>query len=395
MAKPLDGLRVLDFSRVLAGPFATRMLSDLGADVLKIEPPEGDVTRFFGLRSGEMSGYYLQQNIGKRNIWLDLKAEGAKALVHRLAAVCDLVVENFRPGIMDRFGVGWQDLSRINPRLVMLSISGFGQTGPDRDRAAYAPIVHAETGLIARQAEVTGQPAADLALSVADTFTSLHGLVGGLSALMMAQRTGQGQHVDIAMLNAVHATDDYVNYALDGAWPRDEENFIWDAPEGQKVLISGSLKWIWRVFSTRDGLADPTPEGADLDTKISLRRDAVAQRILSFPSFSALGEKLDALNLAWGKVRCFGEESYAQPSVAARDVLIEVEDETGAKRRTTQSPYKFSDAECGITAQSKAPRRGEHNYLALNDWLGLSGQDIDVLKDSGVLLSEEGAERVL
>jgi len=166
---PLSGLKVLDFSRVLAGPFATRMLSDLGADVLKIEPPEGDTTRHFGLRSGEMSGYYLQQNIGKRNICLDLKADGARALVHKLVAEADVVVENFRPGIMDRFGVGWKDLSAVNPKLVMLSMSGFGQVGPERDRAAYAGVLHAETGLQARQAEIAGGHPTDIQFSLGDS----------------------------------------------------------------------------------------------------------------------------------------------------------------------------------------------------------------------------------
>lgn len=390
MTFPMEGLKVLDFSRVLAGPFATRMLSDLGADVIKIEPPEGDVTRNFGHKNGEMSGFYLQQNIGKRNICLDMKADGARELVLKLAAEADLVIENFRPGVMDKFGVGWSDLSAVNPKLVMVSISGFGQDGPERGRAAYAPVVHAETGLLARQAQMTGGPAGDIQFSMADTYSSLHALVGAFAALRVAEKTGQGEHVDIAMLNVMHATDDYAHYALDGVWPRSKEGFIFDVSDGSRILISGDLKWLWHVFSRRDGVADPTPEGADIATKVLLREQAVRDHVLGFASFDALTERLDALNLAWGKVRAFGEDSYAQDSVEARGVLVDVEDETGAKRRTVQSPYRFSSSESGITSASRAPRRGEHNLEALADWIGLTEDQVSQLRQAGVLLAEDG-----
>ena len=115
MTYPLKGLKVLDFSRVLAGPYATRLLSDMGADVIKVEPPEGDVTRQFGHKIGNQSGFYVQQNIGKRNICIDLRADGARELIHRLAEQADVVIENFRPGVMEKYGIGWDDLHKINP----------------------------------------------------------------------------------------------------------------------------------------------------------------------------------------------------------------------------------------------------------------------------------------
>jgi CoA:oxalate CoA-transferase len=384
---PLDGLRVLDFSRVLAGPFATRMLSDLGADVLKVEPPEGDTTRKFGKREGEMSGYYFQQNVGKRNICLDLKAVGARELVLKLAKEADVVVENFRPGIMDRFGVGWSDLSAVNSKLVMLSISGFGQVGPERDRAAYAGVLHAETGLLARQADVTGSPAADIQFSMADSYTSLHGLVAVFAALRMVERTGKGQHIDMAMFNAMHATDDFANYALDDVWPLDNENRVWEGPEGKRIFLSGEIKWLWHTFSTKDGLVDPTPKGADLTTKIALRIDAIADYVRGFPTLDALKDKLDEVNIAWGDVREFGTKSFDQPSLEARGVFVDIEDDNGDKRRTTQSPYRFSDAKSGITSASRAPARGEHNVSALKDWIALEEGDVKGLMGAGVLLS--------
>ena len=135
MTYPLAGVKVLDFTRVLAGPFVSRMLSDLGADVVKVEPPEGDMTRGIGRKINDLSGYFTQQNAGKRAICVDLARPGAAELMLQLAAEADIVLENFRPGIMAGFGLGWEHLSAVNPQLVMLSISGFGQTGPERDRA--------------------------------------------------------------------------------------------------------------------------------------------------------------------------------------------------------------------------------------------------------------------
>jgi len=382
---PLKGLKVLDFSRVLAGPFATRMLADLGAEVLKIEPPEGDVTRIFGVRGEGATGFYLQQNIGKRNVCIDMKAPGARELVLKLAAEADLAVENFRPGVMQRFGIGWEDLHAVNPKLVLLSISGFGQEGPERERAAYAPVLHAETGIIARQARMADGHAVDIQYSLADTYSGLHGLVAALAALRVAEQTGEGQHIDIAMLNVIFATDDYIHWALDGAVPEKGDKTIWEAPEGGQILISGDLKWLWEVFSKRDGLADPTPPGADLETKIGLRRDAIAEKIRSFPTFDALTAKLDALNLAWGKVRDFGEECLAEPSVGPRGVIVDVEDDAGRARRIMQTPYRFSKSEAGIAAGSRLERQGESNASALREWLSIGEEEVAALTEQGIL----------
>jgi len=386
---PLEGIKVLDFSRVLAGPFATRMLSDLGADVIKVEPPEGDVTRFLGKTDGGVSGYYLQQNIGKRNICVDLKADGARALILELSKQCDFVVENFRPGVMARFGLGWEDLHAANPRLIMLSISGFGQEGPEKNRAAYAPVLHAETGLLHRQAEIGGGPTADMQYSMADTYSGLHGLVSLFAALRVAERTGKGQHIDIAMLNVMHATDDYAHWALDDVWPKPEEHEVWDTPGGQQIIITASLKWMWITFSKQDGLVDPTPKGADIATKIQLRRETMAKHMLSFPTFDALTQRLDEVNLAWGVIRAFGADSFAQPSIEERGVFVDVKDDIGDARRTTQSPYRFSYSASGITPQSRTPKRGEHNVEALQEWLDMPEDAIEQLLHSGVLHSED------
>lgn len=385
--RPLQGVKVLDFSRVVAGPYATRLMSDLGADVLKVEPPEGDLTRKLGPKTEGASGYYIQQNIGKRNICIDLRAEGARELILKLAEEADVVVENFRPGVMDKFGIGWDALHEINPRLVMVSISGFGQSGPERGRAAYAPIVHAEAGLLSRQADFSDS-AADIQMSVADTFSSLHGLIGLLAALRVAEQTGVGQHVDVAMIAALHSSDDYAPWALDQGWPKPAENVIWEAPEDERVLISGDMRWIWHLLSTKLGVQDPTPEGADLSTKIKLRRDAIENWVKTQPDFKTLSTRLDELNLAWGRVRAFGADGYSQQTVVEDGIVVEIEDDAGETRQTIQSPYRFSHSQSGITSESRAPAQGEHNISALADWLSLDADTVGALEDAGILLKE-------
>jgi crotonobetainyl-CoA:carnitine CoA-transferase CaiB-like acyl-CoA transferase len=384
---PLAGLKVLDFSRVVAGPYATRMLSDLGADVLKVEPPEGDVTRKLAKRESGVSGNYLQLNIGKRNICVDLKADGARELIHKLATQADIVVENFRPGVMDKFGVGWTDLSKANPRLVMLSISGYGQNGPERGRAAYAPVLHAESGLIARQAEMSGAKPTDIQFAMADSYSSLHGIIAILSALRALDQTGEGQHIDLAMLNVLHSADDYAHFALDNIWPKAPETLVWEAPGDRQILITGDMKWLWIMFSTKDGLQDPTPKGSDVATKVRLRREAMEQHILSHESFDALTATLNRLNLAWGEVYPFGPDVYEQTSIKALGTIVDVTDDDGNARRTVQSPYRFSKSKSGIDSTARTAKRGEHNIAALQDWLDMDESEISALAKSKALIS--------
>ena len=167
-ARPLEGIRVLDFTRVLSGPHCTRMLSDMGAEVIKLEPPEGDLTRFAFPRVGSMSTYFAQQNIGKKNISMDLKKPEAIALIKQLVLHCDIVVENFRAGVMDKLGIGYEVLSEINPRLIYAAISGYGNSGPWVHRRAYASVVNAETGLTGLQADARGGEVLRIAVKSAD-----------------------------------------------------------------------------------------------------------------------------------------------------------------------------------------------------------------------------------
>jgi CoA:oxalate CoA-transferase len=378
---PLEGIRVLDLSRIVAGPYAGRLMADLGGDVVKLEGPDGDMARIWGEQRHGLSGFYTQQNAGKRNLGIDLKAPGAAALVLQLATKADVVVENFRPGVLDRLGLGWEALHAANPRLVLLSVTGFGQTGPNAERQAYAPVVHAEAGLIARQAFFDEAAPTDPILSIADTNAAMHGLIAVLSALLMRERTGEGQHVDIAMFDAMLATDDYSHHAMDAFPVRRLGGEVWDATGGS-VMIAGEFRNTWVVL--RAYIEDPAPPDADLPEKARLRRVAVSTWLNSFPDRAALITALEKANLAWGDVNT-AEEAFATPQAAARELIAEVDDRNGGVRRVVQAPYKFSDADSGV--QGPATHRGEHNAEVLADWLGMTPDQVADLTESGVLLT--------
>jgi CoA:oxalate CoA-transferase len=377
---PLDGLRVLDLARVVAGPFAGRMLSDLGADVVKVEPPDGDVTRVWGEVRHGLSGFYTQQNAGKRNVCVDLKVPGGPELVRRLATQADVLIENFRPGVLARLGLGYETLAADNPRLVLLSVTGFGQAGPDAYRQAYAPVIHAESGRIARQAAFDGAPS-DPMLSIADTNAALHGLAAVLAALYLRERTGRGQHIDIAMFDAMVATDDYAHHAMDESPIRRLGGEVWDAPGGP-LLIAGEFRNTWRCLKGAPGMVDTSPEGADLETKIRCRREATATWLLGFSTRDDAKRALEAANLAWAELRS-PYEAVRTPTAVARGIAAEVDDRGGGRRRVVQSPYRFSDADSGV--RGPAPRRGEHNAEVLGEWLAMGAEEVGGLVAAGVL----------
>ncbi|HEX2851462.1 MAG TPA: CaiB/BaiF CoA-transferase family protein [Acidimicrobiales bacterium] len=382
---PLAGLRVLDFSRVLSGPFAGRMLADLGADVVKVEPPEGDVTRYWGEVRHGLSGFYTQQNAGKRNVCIDLKTEAGRHLAHRLCERADIVIENYRPGVFARLGLTYDSLSSANPGLILLAISGFGATGPDRDRPAYATVIQAESGLVSRQAECDAVAPTDPLISLADMNAALHGLVAVLSAVVLRQRTGQGQYIDLSMLDAMLVTDDYAHHALDRSPLVRMGGEFWDAPGGP-VLLAGDFRHLWRQLSSVHGLVDPTPPDADVPTKAASRRSIVGDWLRSFDDREKMTSALDAANLAWADVRDH-RTTFDQPSVEARRMVAEVDDRGGGTRRIVESPYRFSSAAAGV--RGPAPYRGEHNREVLADWVGLDDDAVEAALQAGALLAED------
>ena len=387
MPRPLDGLKVLDLSRVLAGPFAGRMLCDLGADVVKVEPPAGDLTRLWGAVIGGVPGYYHQQNAGKRCICVDLAKAAGGDIVRRLAAQADLVIENFRPGVMARLGLDYETLRAQREDAVLLSISGFGQQGPEAQRPAYAAAIHAEAGLVRRQAR-DGRPPADIQMSVADTNAALHGLVAALAALRLRDRTGLGQHIDVAMLDAMLVTDDQLHYGLENSrHTAPALSDIWRTGAGD-VLIAGDFRHVWRQLNHRMGVEDPTPPRAPLAEKIRLRRSAAATFFASLASMDEVRAAMDAMNLAWGEVRDSANVRDS-PTVQHRGTVAEIDDRAGGTRPIAQTPYRFSHAEAGV--RGPAPHRGEHNREAIMEWLGVGEGEIQAWSAAGVLLEEAPA----
>ena len=385
MTYPLEGVRVLDLSRVLAGPFAGRMLSDLGADVVKLEPPQEDLTRLWGAVIGGVPGYFHQQNAGKRDVCIDLSVAEGVALAKQLAAKADIVIENFRPGVMDRLGLGYRQLNAARKDLILLSISGFGQDSPESQRMAYAAVIHAESGLVKRQAR-DGRPPQDIRVSMSDTNAALHGLVAVLAAMHLRQTTGLGQHIDMSMLDATVVTDDQLHYHLEDSHDTGPAvSDIWDTGFGP-VLIAGDFRHIWRQLNTRADVEDPTRAGASLEQKIRQRRESAAAFFRSLRTRAELQEIMESLGLAWGEVRD-SSTLMESDTVRHRSVLTEVDDRVGGLRVIPQSPYRFSDAEAAV--RSGAPHRGEHNEEVLRDWLELNDEDMSRWLASDALIAAQ------
>ncbi len=382
---PLQDIRVLDFSRVVAGPFAGRLLTDLGADVVKIEPPEGDSTRIHGRKVGAISGFFNQQNAGKRNISLDLRAPGAADLVKELVARADIVIENYRPGVMQRLGIDYPILREVNPGLIMLSISGYGQEGPESNKPSYAPVVHAEVGLMHRMGERNQTAPGDLPLSVADTNASLHGLIGVLAALHMREQTGVGQHIDMSMVDATFATDDRAHFELE-----DEPDSLVVGPILElafgPVFIAADpeMKLVFKKLLRRGLIEDPTPPGADLATKIEARSKVIDQVLQDCKTLEQFSELMDTLDIPWGEVRD-PRNLHQQPTLADRNMLLQVDDRAGGTRPIADSPYRFSNASAGV--RGPAAHQGEHNQEVLEEWLEYTQADIDRLTGAGLLIS--------
>ena len=377
IASLLPAWRVLDMSQAISGPYAGRILSDLGADVVRVEGPRTDVTDLFGAVIDGRAGLYAQMNAGKRNVGIDIAASGAPGLVRELAARADVLIENFRPGVMDRLELGYERLAAANPRLVMLSVSGFGATGPKASRRALAPVIHAESGLLARQADLDGRSASDLPVALADTVTGLHAAIAVLAALHNRAATGRGQHIGLSMLAAVAASDDHAHAAIDRSpEPYSSRGTIWQAPGGP-LLIAAPPKHAWVMLSRRGLIDDPAPPGCDLDTKVAMRQQAIQDWMIGFADRATLIAELEAAGIAWAELA----DSADVFADGAHSVNL-----PGSGRRVLALPYEFSAA--SATVRRGVARLGEHNAEALADWLGLDKAAVAALTASGALISD-------
>ncbi|MGV9802168.1 CaiB/BaiF CoA transferase family protein [Mycobacterium sp. NPDC003449] len=382
LGTPLDGLRVLDLSQAISGPFIGRIFADLGADVVKVEWSNGDTTNRFGPRTGGITGLFTHMNAGKRGVGINRASPGAAELLLDLAGRADVVIENFRPGVLDRAGLGYADMVAMNPALIVISISGFGRSGPDAHRPAYAPVIHAESGLLARFAQADGRQPSDIPFALADQVAALHGAVAILAALRHRECTGTGQHIDMSMLEAMAATDDHISDAIDGRTEITESRGLVWAAHGGPILASLDAKAMWHRLSQYAGLVDPTPKDADLASKIAARKQRIAGWIASFSDRHALKREMDRAGVPWGELRS-ASTVFESPSLKARGCTTDVDDHIGGTRSVIRMPYRFSAARSDVAGA--APTRGQHNLEVLFDWLELGPLDVASLIAKGVL----------
>jgi len=385
----LQGVKILDLARVVAGPYVSRLLCDMGADVVKVEPTDGDVVRLIAPRHDQgMSAFFQLVNIGKRGVSLDIRKPEGLQVVHDLVAWSDAVVENFRPGVLDRLGVGWEVIHGLNPRAILLSLNGFGSDSAWADRRAYAPILHAITGILDDQAKYAGLPVAQINEAHADTTTSLHGAVALLAALRVAEATGVGQHVEVPMYDAVLATYTEANNALLPLPDDRVMNPIYDAGPHGVIATAGAARLVWRLLAEHVGLADPEPD-APLERKKELRHQAIETWMIEQESRDALLATLAAAGIACAPVVPI-LEALTGPLAKERGLLVEVDDRRGGTRPLVRSPARFSATKNEI--RGRAARRGEHNREVLAE-LGYDEGRIADLERSGVLSAAGADER--
>jgi crotonobetainyl-CoA:carnitine CoA-transferase CaiB-like acyl-CoA transferase len=360
MSAPLEGLRVIDFTRVLAGPHCTKALRDLGADVTKIEPPAGDAGRAGMPHINAMSLYYAQQNAGKKNLSIDLNWPEAREIVKDLCRDADIIVENFRPGTLARFGLGYEQVREFNPRVIYVSMTGYGQSGPWSNRPAFAPTVQAETGLTAILEEHYGDAMTELkndACSHADVYTGLQGTIAVLAALQHRHSTGEGQHVDVSMAATMLSVNERAGALMSEIDTDGEpialsapESHIYDLPDGRRVTIAGSPIYTpmfirySAMMRRSDLLKDPRFATAKLRRQnLKALLAEVRAWILTFTDLEQLQAQVSEAALAIGVVRTTNE--LAESEWAKQwGAVVEVDDRNGGTVRMPGAPWRFSKA---------------------------------------------------
>ncbi len=395
---PLKGIRVLDLTRVLAGPTCTQMLGDLGAEIIKIERPEaGDDTRGFAppfVPNTRESAYFVGVNRNKKSVTVDLASAEGQALLHKLLPSCDILAENFKVGALAKYGLGYDQLKAKHPKLIYCSITGFGQTGPYAPRPGYDALIQAMGGVMSLTGEPKGSPQ-KVGVPVADLFAGLYGCIGILAALNHARGTGQGQHVDIGMLDTHVAwlANQGMNYLATGENPPRLGN--------QHPNISP-----YQEFPTKDGYIilavanDPTFErfckafGCDhllTDPRFASNPQRVANRDLVTETLTPVMRAkttaewitaLETLKIGCGPINTL-QEVFADPHVQARNMVIEMAHASGEKVKVIANPVKLSATPPDY--RSAPPVLGEHTDAVLGGLLGLSAADIAGLRERKVI----------
>ena len=407
MSTALSGIRVLDLSRILAGPTATQLLADLGAEVIKIEKPgSGDDTRGWGppfLKNAEgretrESAYYLSSNRGKHSVAIDIATPQGQSVIRRMAETSDVLVENFKFGDLDRYGLGYDDLRKLNPKLIYCSISGFGRTGPNKHRAGYDFLIQGEGGLMSLTGEAAPLKAG---VGVADVVCGLYATIGILAAIEARHKTGNGQFIDIALMDAQVAllVNQGVAYLTDGQVPPRRGNDhptivpygVFPASDGDFILAIGNDQQ-FQKFTALAG----APELA-INPHYAKNADRVRHRTSLVPVLRQLTIKraasqwisvLDTAGVPAGPINSL-DRVFASEQVSARQMRIRMPHEKAGSGfvELIGNPLKFSDTP--VCYQKQPPRLGEDTDQVLKTVFNFSDQDIETLRTQGILGNEQ------
>lgn len=397
---PLAGIRVVDYSHFLAGPYLSRCLAAMGAEVIKVErPTAGDAGRSTPYFRDGQSGYFLQQNMGKQGLCVNVKDPRGLELLHKLVATADVFVENYRPGALDRLGLGYEQLAARNPRLVYCSVSAYGHTGPDSDRPGFGLIAEAKSGAMA-MIGVPGEPPPLFRISIADMYTGIHGVAAVCAALLGRVGSGRGQHIDLALYDCMVSIHDYAIqcYTMsDGKelpvqtghdLPQSTVYGVFPARDGN-LVIAAQVTAAWKRLALLIG-----GEALAADTRFhdqagrNAHREELLGKVRAWtmaqPSVKACIAALDAVEVPAAPVQRI-DEVLADPQIIARNMVIEQDHPVLGRVKLPNLPFRFSG--CDTSPKCPAPLLGQHNR-EIAAGLGYADADIDALQAAGVLYAD-------
>ena len=390
--KPLEGIKIIDMTRVLAGPYCAMVLQDLGAEVIKIENPKtGDDSRFFGPYKNGKSLYFTAINCGKKSVSLNLKAPEAKEILIGMVKKADVLLENFRPGTMEKFGLGYETLKEANPRLIYAATSGFGHTGPDAAKPAYDILVQARGGLMS----LTGQPDADptiVGVSIGDILAGVFTATGVTTALYQREKTGLGQKIDVSMLDCQVAIMEnaMARYQATRAAPKPHPTvapFQSFKASDRYFVIAVANDSLFRKLCNCIGC----PELVDDPLFVSNaarheNQPELERRLQKIFLTKTADEWIAQIEKAGVPVSPINDLSYVaeDPQILARNMLVDMDDPSLPDIQVTGNPIKMTNIP-EMKCRPHAPEIGENNVEILTQWLGMDKAEIDRLKSIGVI----------
>jgi crotonobetainyl-CoA:carnitine CoA-transferase CaiB-like acyl-CoA transferase len=395
---PLDGIRIVDLTSMLSGPWATMILADQGADVIKVEEPKlGDHTRAYGNRRNGFSASFLNLNRNKRSIAIDLKTAQGVDILMRLCKTADVLVQNFRPGVVERLGIDEATIRKVAPNIVYVSINGFGENGPYAHKPVYDPIVQAFSGLTTVQAGADDRRPRLIRTVLPDKLTAVTAAQAIAAALVGRLRTGKGQHVRLAMLDAVLAflwasdmgAQTYVGERVSQRTAASFIDLIYETADGfMTVAVMTNKEWaaLTRALERPQWLEDarfqtPALRDQNIDARLEMTQDVLKAR-----RTEEWLERLEAAGVPCAPVLT-REQVIAHPQVLASGILIESEHPTAGRLRQTRAAARF---EAPMLVRRGAPRLGEHSQEILRE-LGLAEEAIALLRQERIIGSEEAA----